>query len=77
MKPIFYRKEIVMLEGIVGGLIIGWILSIFGVNNICIEVLQPFINIPLTNSHYYFVFGLLGCIGGLIKPKVIVKGKGE
>lgn len=56
-----------MLGGIIDGLLTAWILSLFGVDDICIDVLQPFIkNIELTTNHYYFVFGAIGCIGGLI-----------
>jgi len=54
-----------MLGGFVAGLITAWILSLFGVNTIIIEVMQQLVkNIILTNSHYYIIFGLIGLIGG-------------
>lgn len=56
-----------LIGGIFYGLLSAWILSLFGVDDICIRVLQPFIHgITLTTDHYYFVFGLVGCIGGFI-----------
>lgn len=54
-----------MLGGFIGGLFVAWVLSLFGVNTIILEVTQPFIKtIILTNSHYYILFGLIGLIGG-------------
>ena len=54
-----------MLGGFISGLIVAWILSLFGVNGIILEIAQPFIKtIHLTNSHYYILFGLIGLIGG-------------
>ena len=52
-----------MLDGIIGGLIVAWVLSLFGVDEICINVLQPFIRgITLTTDHFYFAFGIIGLI---------------
>lgn len=56
-----------MLEGLIEGLIVAWILTLFKVDRICIDVLQPFITqVELTTSHFYFVLGLLGLIGGIL-----------
>ena len=55
-----------MLDGIIYGLIVAWILAIFNVDNICIEVLQPIVPFVLTTAHYYFVFGVVGLIYGII-----------
>lgn len=44
----------------------GWVLALFNVDDICIEVIQQFISFELTTAHYYFVFGLLGMIYGII-----------
>jgi hypothetical protein len=55
-----------MIGGILYGLLCGWILALFNVDNICIEVLQPIIPFVLTTAHYYFVFGLVGMIYGII-----------
>lgn len=54
-----------MLGGFIGGLIVAFILSLFGVNVMILEVAQPFMKaVTLTNSHYYILFGLIGLIGG-------------
>lgn len=55
-----------MLEGIVYGLIIAWILVQFEIDKICIDVLQPFINCRLTTNHFYFVLGFIGLVSGFI-----------
>jgi hypothetical protein len=56
-----------MLEGFVGGLIVAFILSLFCVDEMIIEVLQPFVKtVTLTGSHYYIMFGLIGLIGGAL-----------
>lgn len=55
-----------MIEGIIYGLIGAWFLSLFGVDNIFIEALQPFVKFTLTTSHYYFVFGFVGMVYGIV-----------
>lgn len=46
----------------IGALIIAWFLSLFGINEMLIEVFQPFAQVKLTNSHYYVVFLLIGLL---------------
>lgn len=55
-----------MISGILYGLLCGWILTLFNVDNICIEVLQLIVPFVLTTAHYYFVFGVVGSIYGII-----------
>nr|DAW42772.1 MAG TPA: hypothetical protein [Caudoviricetes sp.] len=55
-----------MIEGIIYGLIGAWFLSLFRVDNIFVEALQPFVNFTLTTSHYYFVFGFVGMVYGIV-----------
>lgn len=55
-----------MIEGIIYGLIGAWFLSLFGVDNIFVETLQPFVNFTLTTSNYYFVFGFVGMVYGIV-----------
>ena len=55
-----------MICGILYGLLCGWILALFNVDNICIEVLQPIVPFVLTTAHYYFVFGVVGLIYEII-----------
>lgn len=48
-----YRKEKLLLGGLIEGLIIAWILVQFDVDKICIEVLQPFVDqCELTTNHF-------------------------
>ena len=54
-----------MMGGILYGLLCEWILTLFNVDNICIEVLQPIVPFVLTTAHYYFVFGVAGLIYGI------------
>lgn len=56
-----------MLGGFISGLIVGWILSLFGVDHMLIDVIQPFTDIILTSSHYYIFFALIGTLGGSVK----------
>ena len=55
-----------MIEGIIYGLIGAWFLSLFGVDNIFVEALQPFVYFTLTTSHYYFIFGFVGMVYGIV-----------
>ena len=56
-----------MLGGLIEGLIVAWFLVQFGVDEMCIEVLQPFVTqCELTTSHFYFALGFIGFIGGCI-----------
>lgn len=54
-----------MLDGIAEGLVVAWILSCFDIHNMLIEVVQPFIDVNLTISHYYIAFAAIGMIGRL------------
>ena len=52
-------KEKLLLDGLVEGLIVAWILVQFNVDKICIEILQPFVKqCELTINHFYFALGL-------------------
>lgn len=56
-----------MLEGIIYGLIIAWILTWFKIDRIFIDALKAFWpSIPLNTNHFYVVCAILGCISGLI-----------
>lgn len=56
-----------MFGGLLEGLITAWILVQFDIDQICIDVLQPFIpQFKLTTNHFYFALGLIGIIGGCI-----------
>ena len=55
-----------MLEGLVGGLFVAWILSCFEVDLMFIEVLQPFTSIKLSTAHFYATLSLIGLLGRVI-----------
>lgn len=55
-----------MIGGLLNGLLIGWILLIFGFEPVAINGFKELFNIVLTTNTYYFVFGLIGLIGGAI-----------
>lgn len=55
-----------MINGIIYGLVCGWFLSLFGVDNIFVEALQSFVNFTLTTNHYYFVLGFIGMTSEII-----------
>lgn len=64
-----------MLEGVIYGLIIAWILTWFKVDEIFIDALKAFWpNIPLNTNHFYVVCAILGYISGFIGD---LKQKGE
>ena len=48
-------------------LIIGGVLSWFGFDKKALEVLQPFVDFPLTTSHYYVGLFILGVILSVIE----------
>jgi hypothetical protein len=53
-----------MLGGFVGGLIVAWILSLFGVDSMIITSAKEICNITMSISTYYISFALIGLIGG-------------
>lgn len=59
----------VILDGFVEGLIVAWILTWFDVDLMVLEVIQPFINVRLTTSHYYILIATIGLIGGAFSSK--------
>lgn len=58
-----------MLGGFVSGLLVAWILTWFDVNIMILEVAQSLIDVNLTTSHYYILFGMIGLVGGAFGKK--------
>ena len=57
-----------IIDGLVYGLVSALILSIFKVDDIFIDSLQPFVHgIELTSDHFYLAFACLGAIGNILK----------
>lgn len=43
-------------------LILAWILTLFGFDEICITAMKELFSIEITKATYYFVFAILGWI---------------
>lgn len=57
-----------MINGVICSIFSAWILSWFGAADIVLEILQPLFRVPLTNTHYYAIAGIIGFIvGGISK----------
>ncbi len=56
-----------MIGGLIGGLIVAWLLSIFGVDNFIIQGLNELTGSTISNAGYYTIFAIIGTIGGAIK----------
>ena len=60
-----------MISGFLAGAITAFILKLFGINVIFLELIQPFFDtITLTDSHYYIIFGVIGAIGSAFSSSI-------
>jgi len=58
-----------VLFGILGSMLVAWILTFFNVNRMLFDVVSSvFPQIELTNSHYYVAFIILGLVIGAVRP---------
>ncbi|MBO3380248.1 hypothetical protein JJB39_12905 [Clostridium perfringens] len=55
-----------MLGGLLRGLLIAWILSIFNFNYMFINAVYELLRLKISTDEYYVVFALLGLIYGII-----------
>lgn len=58
-----------MLEGLIGGLIIAWILTLFNFDMVCMTALKELINVSISKSTYYFMFAMVGLITGALRER--------
>lgn len=58
-----------MLEGLIGGLIIAWILTLFNFDMVCMTALKELINVSISKSTYYFIFAMIGLITGALRER--------
>lgn len=58
-----------MLIGFISGLIVAFILSLFSVDTMIIQVIQEIFSKDISTATYYIGFGLIGLIGGAFKRK--------
>ncbi len=55
-----------MLWGVVVGLFVGWILAMFGVNDLLIRGVFELTGRTITDAGYYTILAFIGAIGGAI-----------
>jgi len=55
-----------MLGGVVAGLALGWVLAMFGVDNVLIRGIMELTGKTISNAGYYTIFAFIGAIGGAI-----------
>ena len=58
-----------MLEGLIGGLIIAWLLTLFNFDMVCMTALKELINVSISKSTYYFMFAMIGLITGALRER--------
>ncbi|MGV1059696.1 hypothetical protein ACQR24_02455 [Clostridium perfringens] len=58
-----------MLGGVLGGLLIAWILSIFNFDRMFINALYELLGLSISTDAYYVIFALLGAIGSIMKKE--------
>ncbi|MDM0490938.1 hypothetical protein QTH10_04690 [Clostridium perfringens] len=58
-----------MLGGVLGGLLIAWILIIFNFDRMFINTLYELLGLSISTDAYYVIFALLGAIGSIIKKE--------
>lgn len=58
-----------MLGGVLGGLLIAWILSIFNFDRMFINALYELLGLSISTDAYYVIFVLLGAIGSIMKKE--------
>lgn len=58
-----------MLEGLIGGLIVAWILTLFNFDMVCMTALKELINVSISKSTYYFMFAMIGLITGALRER--------
>lgn len=58
-----------MLFGFIGGLIVAFILSLFSLDNMIIQMVSEVFNKSISSATYYAIFGIIGLIGGAFRKK--------
>ncbi|WP_422486148.1 hypothetical protein [Gudongella sp. DL1XJH-153] len=56
-----------MLGGLVVGLVVGWIVSLFGGDILIINGIQELTGNSISSSGYYTMFAIIGLLGGVLK----------
>ena len=61
------RSDIKLLTGIVKGLIVAWILTLFNLDVMFIEAIKPFVNFEFITAQWYIMFALIGAVSGIFR----------
>ncbi|HHD2754003.1 TPA: hypothetical protein ACOTG0_002848 [Clostridium perfringens] len=56
-----------MLRGLLGGLLVAWILSLFDFDNMVINSIHEVFDIEVSKDLYYVIFALIGLISHILK----------
>lgn len=56
-----------MLSGLLGGLLVAWILSLFDFDKMVINSIYEVFDIEISKDLYYVIFALIGLISYLLK----------
>lgn len=57
------------MGGIIGGLFLAWILSLFGIHNIIIAGIEDLFNVYISIPGYYVLFAIIGLITDLFAKR--------
>jgi hypothetical protein len=58
-----------LLGGLIFGLIVGWFLSLFGIDHLIIKGVFELSGKEISSAGYYTILALLGLIGGMIRNR--------
>ncbi|NMA49363.1 MAG: hypothetical protein GX947_06280 [Tissierellia bacterium] len=56
-----------MLGGLIFGLVIAWVVSLFGGDSLLINGIRELTGNDITSAGYYTIFAIIGLIGGALK----------
>lgn len=56
-----------MLSGLLGGLFVAWILSLFDFDSMVINSIHEVFDIEVSRDLYYVIFALIGLISHILK----------
>lgn len=56
-----------MLSGLLGGLLVAWILSLFDFDKMVINSIYEVFDIEISKDLYYVIFALIGLISYILK----------
>jgi hypothetical protein len=58
-----------MLGGLLVGLVVGWVVSLFGGDQLIIQGIREITGNSITSAGYYTIFAIIGLLGGVLKNK--------